>query len=94
MAARFELYLDGIEIANGFHELADPDEQRDRFARDLAIRRERGQFEPPADERLLAAMAAGLPDCAGVALGFDRLVAVGLGATALAAAMAFPVDNA
>ncbi len=94
VAARFELYLDGIEIANGFHELANPDEQRGRFARDLAIRRERGQIEPPADERLLAALAAGLPDCAGVALGFDRLVAITLGATALAPAMAFPVDNA
>ncbi len=46
------------------------------------------------DERLLAALAAGLPDCAGVALGFDRLVAIGLGATALAPAMAFPIENA
>ncbi|MGO9424436.1 MAG: EF-P lysine aminoacylase EpmA [Steroidobacteraceae bacterium] len=94
VAARFELYLDGIEIANGFHELANPGEQRERFARDLAIRRERGQIEPPADERLLAALAAGLPDCAGVALGFDRLVAIGLGAAALAPAMAFPIENA
>ena len=94
VAARFELYLDGIELANGFHELADPGEQRGRFARDLAIRRERGQIEPPADERLLAALAAGLPDCAGVALGFDRLVAIALGAAALAPAMAFPIENA
>jgi len=94
VAARFELYPDGIEIANGFHELANLDEQRGRFARDLRIRRERGQIEPPTDERLLAALAAGLPDCAGVALGFDRLVAIALGATALAPAMAFSVDNA
>ncbi len=94
VAARFELYLNGIELANGFHELADVREQRERFALDLAIRRERGQAQPPVDERLLAALAAGLPDCSGVALGFDRLVAIALDATCLSQAMAFSIDNA
>jgi lysyl-tRNA synthetase class 2 len=94
VAARFELYLDGIELANGFHELADPVEQRERFIRDLATRRARGQILPPTDERLLTALAEGIPDCAGVALGFDRLVAVVLGATRLSQAMAFSIDNA
>ncbi len=94
VAARFELYLDGIELANGFHELANAGEQRDRFARDLAIRRDRGQAQPPVDERLLAALAAGMPDCSGVALGFDRLVAIALKATSLSQAMAFSIDNA
>ncbi|MGO9515104.1 MAG: EF-P lysine aminoacylase EpmA [Steroidobacteraceae bacterium] len=94
VAARFECYLDGIELANGFHELADADEQRGRFARDLAIRRAQGRLEPPVDERLLAALAAGMPDCAGVALGFDRLVAITLKATRLSQAMAFSIDNA
>jgi len=94
VAARFELYLDGIELANGFHELADSSEQRDRFARDLAIRRKRGQAQPPVDERLLAALAAGIPDCSGVALGFDRLVAIALKATSLSQAMAFSIDSA
>src|SRR5205823_5932632 len=94
VAARFELYLDGVELANGFHELANVGEQRARFDRDLALRRARGQAEPPLDERLLAALAAGMPDCAGVALGFDRLVAVALGAPGLADAMAFTIDNA
>jgi len=94
VAARFELYLDGIELANGFHELANGEEQRERFARDLAIRRKRGQLQPPVDERLLAALAVGIPDCAGVALGIDRLVAIALGATRLSQAMAFSVDNA
>jgi lysyl-tRNA synthetase class 2 len=94
VAARFEFFLDGIELANGFHELADAEEQRGRFARDLAIRRAHGQVEPPIDERLLAALAAGMPDCAGVALGFDRLVAISLGAARLSQAMAFPIDNA
>jgi lysyl-tRNA synthetase class 2 len=94
VAARFEYYLDGIELANGFHELADAAEQRTRFLHDLATRRTRQGAQPPMDERLLAALQSGLPDCAGVALGFDRLVAVGLGAVRIAEAMAFSIDNA
>ena len=94
VAARFELYLDGVELANGFHELIDGVAQRGRFERDLTLRRDRGQVQPPLDERLLAALAAGLPDCAGVALGFDRLAALALGAPRLADAMAFTIDNA
>lgn len=94
VAARFELYLDGVELANGFHELALCTEQRERFEQDLRMRRSRGRAQPPLDERLLAALAAGLPDCAGVALGFDRLVAVALGAPRIADAMAFTIDNA
>jgi lysyl-tRNA synthetase class 2 len=94
VAARFEFYLDGIELANGFHELADAREQRDRFEADLETRRRRRRSTPPVDERLLAALASGLPDCAGVALGFDRLVGLALGAPGLAQAMAFPIDNA
>src|SRR5580698_3686514 len=94
VAARFELYLDGVELANGFHELANAGEQRTRFLRDLATRRERGQPEPPMDEHLLSALAAGMPDCAGVALGFDRLVAIALHAPRLSDAMAFSINNA
>ncbi len=94
VAARFELYVEGIELANGFHELADAVEQRARFQSDLATRAARGAPQPPVDERLLAALAAGMPDCAGVALGFDRLVAVALGADRLAEAMAFDAEGA
>lgn len=94
VAARFEFYVDGIELANGFHELANVDEQRARFTQDLATRHARGQVEPPLDERLLAALQSGMPDCAGVALGFDRLVAVALGKARLSEAMAFPIDIA
>ncbi len=94
VAARFELYLDGIELCNGFHELADPAEQRARFEQDLAIRRARGQVEPRLDERLLAALEEGMPDCAGVALGVDRLAAIALGATRLSEAMAFSIEKA
>ena len=94
VAARFEFYLDGIELANGFHELCNAAEQRARFEGDLKTRRDRGRDEPALDERLIAALAAGLPDCAGVALGFDRLAAIAVGADALAGAMAFPIDRA
>ncbi|MBS0399285.1 MAG: EF-P lysine aminoacylase GenX [Proteobacteria bacterium] len=94
VAARFELYLAGLEIANGFHELASAGEQRLRFERDLEVRRKRGLPVPPLDERLLAALSIGLPDCAGVALGFDRLVAVALEADSLAPAMPFRIDDA
>jgi lysyl-tRNA synthetase class 2 len=94
VAARFELYLDGIELANGFHELVNAGEQRARFDQDLVLRRSRGRVTPPLDERLLAALAAGMPDCAGVALGFDRLAALALGTPRLADAMAFTIDNA
>lgn len=94
VAARFELYLDGLELANGFHELAAAGEQRERFERDLAVRCTRGQPQPPLDGRLLAALGTGIPDCAGVALGFDRLVALAVGAASLAEGMAFSIDNA
>lgn len=94
VAERFELFVEGVELANGFHELADPAEQRRRFERDLARRRERGLPEPPMDERLLAALESGLPDCAGVALGFDRLVMLVAGAESISQVLAFPADRA
>ncbi len=94
VAERFELYLDGVELANGFHELADAREQRVRFEADLAERARRGLPSPAVDERFLAALAAGIPDCSGVALGFDRLVMAALGLESLAVAMAFPVERA
>ena len=94
VAARFELYMDGVELANGFHELQSASEQRCRFEHDLEVRRSRGQPQSPLDVHFLAALQSGLPDCAGVALGFDRLVAIELGAARLGEAMAFTVDNA
>ncbi|MGQ0383921.1 MAG: EF-P lysine aminoacylase EpmA [Gammaproteobacteria bacterium] len=94
VAERFELYVDGIELANGFRELGDAAEQRARFEGDLANRRRCGQRVLPLDERLLAALAHGLPDCAGVALGFDRLVMVALGLPDLASAQCFAHDRA
>ncbi|MGC6486666.1 MAG: EF-P lysine aminoacylase EpmA [Planctomycetota bacterium] len=73
-AARFELYHQGVELANGYHELADAAEQRARFEAANRQRVQLGRRALPLDEALLAALAAGFPDCAGVALGFDRLV--------------------
>lgn len=89
VAARFEVFCGGVELANGFHELTDPVEQRRRFEAERATRVRAGRHAPPLDEELLAALAAGLPDCAGVALGFDRLVALALGSASVAAAMSF-----
>jgi lysyl-tRNA synthetase class 2 len=74
VAQRFELYLGPLELANGYHELLDAPEQAARFARDGEVREARGELCPPHDERLLEAMSAGLPACAGVALGVDRLL--------------------
>lgn len=74
VAERFELYLGALELANGYHELTDVDEQRARFLRDRATRAMRGAVQPPLDEGLLAAMVSGLPACAGVALGVERLL--------------------
>jgi lysyl-tRNA synthetase class 2 len=73
LAERFELYLGAVELANGYHELNDADEQRARFVRDHAVRQARDAMLPPLDQRLLDALPA-LPDCAGVAVGVDRLL--------------------
>lgn len=94
VAERFELYLNGIELANGFHELGDPDEQRLRFSAHNAARRRLGKPELAADERLFAALQQGLPDSAGVALGLDRLIMLACGAERLGAVLAFPLDRA
>ena len=72
VAERFELYVGAQELANGYHELTDAAEQRARFERDNARRRERGLIEVPIDARLLAALEQGMPDCAGVALGAEH----------------------
>lgn len=94
LAERFELYVDGRELANGFRELTDAAEQRARFAAERERRQAAGLEDVPADERLLAAMEHGLPDCSGVALGVDRLVMAALGCDAIDQVVAFPVGRA
>lgn len=94
VAERVEAVVAGVELVNGFVELADAGEQRRRFEADLARRHGAGRERPPLDERLLAALAAGLPPCAGAALGFDRLAMLALGAERLAEVSAFPEGRA
>lgn len=76
LAARFEVFINGVELGNGYYELDDPAEQRRRFEQDLATRRASGLPDVPIDEALLGALEKGLPDCAGIAIGMDRLIAL------------------
>ena len=94
LAERFEAMLGGIELANGYHELADPGEQDGRFGADLARRRSRGAVEPPPDARMIEALAHGLPGCAGVALGLDRLLMAMQGTRRIADVLAFDFGRA
>ena len=89
VAERFELYLGGMELANGFHELTDAVEQRQRFEVDLASREEMGLPSVPVDDRFLAALESGLPPCAGVALGIDRLVMLVAGVKSISDVLTF-----
>jgi lysyl-tRNA synthetase class 2 len=88
IAERFELYVGGFELANGYHELTDACEQRKRFEADLEKRRLSGKILPALDARLLAAMPS-LPPCAGVAMGLDRLMMRLLGKQSMADVIGF-----
>jgi lysyl-tRNA synthetase class 2 len=95
ISERFEVYLNGLELANGYHELTDSDEQRVRFEKELAISSKANNR--PIDEKLLAAMAdpkAGLPDCAGVAMGIDRVLMLQLGLKEIANVISFDMRSA
>jgi lysyl-tRNA synthetase class 2 len=94
VAERFEVYVQGVELANGFHELTDAVEQRRRFEADLLRRKKMGKEPVPIDEHLLSALESGVPSCAGVALGVDRLIMLAAGTDRLSDVMAFPIDRA
>ncbi|WP_413740040.1 elongation factor P--(R)-beta-lysine ligase [Sodalis sp. RH14] len=94
VADRFEAYFKGIELANGFRELTDAAEQRQRFTQDNHKRAALNLPQQPIDENLLAALAHGIPECSGVALGVDRLVMLALKADSLSEVIAFPVERA
>lgn len=94
VAERFELFWQGIELANGFHELTDAAEQRRRFEQDRARRQAQGCEAPPYDAHLIAALEAGMPACAGVALGLDRVLMLLLGLSSVADSLAFDAGRA
>ncbi|MGY3727977.1 EF-P lysine aminoacylase EpmA [Cobetia sp. MM1IDA2H-1] len=94
VASRFEAYVAGIELANGYDELTDAAEQASRFAADNAERHAAGLPQVAADQRLVAALHAGMPAGSGVALGLDRLIMLALGERDIAAVVAFPAARA
>lgn len=94
VAERFELFCDGVELVNGFDEITDPKALAARWQQDQAKRAQNEDALPAVDERLLGAMASGLPDCAGVALGVDRLFMLAEGLESIGEGLAFDWDNA
>jgi len=94
VAERFEFYYQGMELANGYHELTCPHEQQRRFEKDSADRKRRGLEERSLDHALLAALAHGLPPCAGVAVGVDRLLMLKLKQNHIADVLPFTSDRA
>jgi len=94
VAERFECYFKGIELANGFHELTDVEQQKLRFEQDNEIRAQLGKQAQDIDKHFISALANGLPDCAGVALGIDRLVMLATSAVNIEQVMTFPITNA
>ncbi len=94
VADRFEVYFKGIELANGFHELDDANEQLKRFQQDNSKRIEMGLDPQPIDHHLIAALESGLPECAGVALGIDRLIMLAIGCDHIDQVTAFPFPRA
>lgn len=91
---RFELFYRGLELANGFWELTDAQQQRGRFLADNAERERLGLAKQPIDERFLAALEHGLPECSGVAVGLDRLLMLRLGLHDIADILTFPINRA
>ena len=94
LAERFEVFAEGLELANGYHELVDSAEQRRRFEADIEKRERQGLPSVPIDERLISALEHGLPGCAGVALGVDRLIMLAAGTRNIADVLTFPIDRA
>lgn len=94
VSSRFELFINGTELANGYHELLDGEEQRKRFESEQDKRFERGFDRYPYDQRMVNALKHGMPDCAGVALGIDRLLMLVLGVDTIAEVIAFDFSRA
>jgi len=92
VAERFEVFLQGIELGNGYRELTDPKEQRARFEAERKTRAMAGLPCPELDEAFLAALESGLPECSGVAVGLDRLLMLKLGHASIDRVLTFPVQ--
>lgn len=93
VAERFELIMNGVEIANGFRELTDAAEQRNRFQKEVDERATEGLEPVPMDEPFLAALEQGLPDCSGVAIGVDRLMMLSMGKELIGEVLPFPINK-
>ena len=93
VASRFEVYFKGMELANGFHELQDVNEQRKRFETELAYRAQHDLPRVTLDEKFLAALASGLPECSGVALGVDRVIMLALEVNSITDVITFGLEN-
>ena len=93
IAERFELFVDGVELANGYTELQDESEQRKRFNSENSLRIEAGKEPRSIDERFLTALESGLPFCSGVAVGLDRLLMLQMGCSSILETLAFSWDN-
>ncbi len=94
LVERVEIFINGIELGNGYHELSDAQEQLRRFTGDCQLRERNGQRPVTPDQRLLDALAAGLPDCSGMALGLDRILMLASGSASIDEVLAFPVNRA
>ncbi|QLB12753.1 lysyl-tRNA synthetase class 2 [Bisgaardia hudsonensis] len=94
VAERFEFYYKGIELANGFCELTDPDEQQKRFEQDNKLREIMNLPQQEIDHRFISALKSGMPNCSGVALGIDRLIMIALGSETIEEVIAFNINNA
>ncbi len=94
IAERFEVYLGGMELANGFHELSDAVEQEKRFQHEQQLRQQLNLATVPYDKNLIAALNQGLPNCAGVALGVDRLIMLALKKSSIQEVISFSIENA
>ena len=94
VACRFELYINGIELCNGYEELIDAEEQKKRFSEDLEKRKKTGKPIPKIDGNFLAALERGIPECSGAALGLDRLYMLALGKKDISEVLLFCDDEA
>ena len=94
LTKRVELFINGVELGNGYHELTDYQQQNQRFDQELAIRQQRGLLVTHKDQRFLSALKSGLPDCSGIAIGLDRLLMLLSRSSHIDEVLSFPIARA